>query len=78
MELKSFLNWSLAIALHPPPPAALKNHVHVQAIHLPWLVVSTNKTRGKATLYLDEVADVCRYFSREINCKEPRICMVAF
>uniref|UniRef100_A0A0E0H2Z2 Uncharacterized protein n=1 Tax=Oryza nivara TaxID=4536 RepID=A0A0E0H2Z2_ORYNI len=39
MELKSFLNWSLAIALHPPPPAALKNHVHVQAIHLPWLVV---------------------------------------
>uniref|UniRef100_A0A0E0PBD3 Uncharacterized protein n=1 Tax=Oryza rufipogon TaxID=4529 RepID=A0A0E0PBD3_ORYRU len=59
MELKSFLNWSLAIALHPPPPAALKNHVHVQAIHLPWLVVSTNKTRGKATLYLDEVADAC-------------------
>uniref|UniRef100_A0A0D9W6Y3 Uncharacterized protein n=1 Tax=Leersia perrieri TaxID=77586 RepID=A0A0D9W6Y3_9ORYZ len=51
MELKSFLSWSSAIALH-PPASALKNHVHVQAIHLPWLVGTTNKTRGTATLYL--------------------------
>uniref|UniRef100_A0A0E0KSL7 Uncharacterized protein n=1 Tax=Oryza punctata TaxID=4537 RepID=A0A0E0KSL7_ORYPU len=40
MKLKSFLSWSSAITLHPPPAAAIKNHVHVQAIHLPWLVVA--------------------------------------